>query len=264
MGSHCNGIAEFEVQIPVAPLEMVGKYTEETHGRFYYVLERLENMTQEERLHSLVQAGILNDNLDLADDYCTQPQLREKRARKKMKERPSVYLEEKCEGLEKVIDFFLSSKGGLLKPADEKLLVFLHQIDFWDWEIENLIFSFDNFEERSRAWETTGGIAAYLNNRFGILVKNKTADRVELDRRYREVRRRYKEWWNPDAAKKNEVYAPWEKLVKVVDKWNQLITLCEERVLVAEKHRKTAADLGAQVLPNLDKFRKQAKRSESD
>lgn len=54
-------------------------------------------------------------------------------------------------------------------------------------------------------------------------------------------------------------FRPWEKLTKVVDKWNQLLTLCEERILVAEKHPKTAVDLGAQILLNLDKFRKKVK-----
>lgn len=115
--------------------------------------------------------------------------------------RPSVYLEEKCEGLEKVLDFFLDRQGKLFKPADEKLLVFLHQLDFWDWEIDNLIFSFDNFEERSKAWETKG-LAEYLNNRFGILVKNKLTEKVEYDRAVRQWRERYNEKY------KNEVFAP--------------------------------------------------------
>lgn len=160
-----------------------------------------------------------------------------------MKERPSVYLVEKCDGLEKVIDFFTHLQGSYLKAADEKLLVFLHQIDFWDWEIENLIFSFDNFEERSRAWKG-GSMAEQIGARHGILVKSKISDDADFNRKYR------------SCHEQEVVVAPRENLKVVVEKWNALLSLCEQRVMVSQKGLNTAIHYGAQVLPNLDKYRK--------
>ena len=58
--------------------------------------------------------------------------------------RPSNYLAAKADALSQVITFFKKHDG-----TAHLLAVFLAQIDFWHWEMENLIFSFDTFEERA-------------------------------------------------------------------------------------------------------------------
>ncbi len=86
-------------------------------------------------------------------------------AKKKLEQetgRPSVYLLNKCEAVDKVLDFFLATEGSYCRTLAEKRAVFLAQIDFWDWEIENLIFSFDSFMERVKAWNSTGSLCACL------------------------------------------------------------------------------------------------------
>ena len=65
-------------------------------------------------------------------------------------EKNSLYLLNKCENLQKSLSFF--SGGNYQTPAKIRRTIFLLQIDFWDWELEELIFSFKNFSERSYAW----------------------------------------------------------------------------------------------------------------
>ncbi len=55
------------------------------------------------------------------------------------------------------------------------------------------------------------------------------------------------------------VVAPVNNLNKVIKKWNDLLDLCEEDVLAPKKLLESAVQLGAQVLVNLDKYRKKAK-----
>lgn len=62
----------------------------------------------------------------------------------------SLYLLNKCENLKTALDFF--SGGNHQIPGKIRRTIFLLQIDFWDWELEELIFSCKNFSERSAAW----------------------------------------------------------------------------------------------------------------
>ena len=160
--------------------------------------------------------------------------------------RPSVYLEEKCQCLEKVLDFFLSPKGSFHKPVNEKLLVFLYQLDFWDWEMANLLFSFDNFDERSKAWIENRGMSEYILHHFSILVKQGKWE--EYDRSLDRDIRNYTE---------KPVVAPWELLRNVIEKWNLLLNQCEERIMQSEETMQNAIKLGAQILPNLNKYKKE-------
>jgi hypothetical protein len=158
-------------------------------------------------------------------------------------ERPSVYLTEKCEALEKVLDWIIV--GQHHKGINDKLLSFLSQIDFWDWEMENLLFSFDNFAERSKAWADQAGIQDFLKSKFGMMVKAPFSDQIDLV---------YKREWRKYNEK--EVVAPFEKLNLIIDKWNSVLGVCEDRLFIAEKTAEQYVSLGAQILPNLDKYRK--------
>lgn len=115
----------------------------------------------------------------------------------------SVYLVEKCESLENVLKFMKSNE-----------LRFLAQIDFWDWEMENLMFSFSNFEERSEAWGDRGAVKKKLSA-LGIDVKG--GGKWELQ---------YQTF-----DQKHRVEAPRKKLLEVIGLWNGLIRHCEKHFL---------------------------------
>ena len=71
--------------------------------------------------------------------------------------RPSVYLQERAEDLGRVLDFFLAPHRGQAPGPKEILVVFLSQLGFWEWELDNLIYAFTTFRERATAWEHENG-----------------------------------------------------------------------------------------------------------
>ena len=71
--------------------------------------------------------------------------------------RPSAYLRERCETLGRVLDFFLAPHHGQSAGLDERLVVFLSQIGFWEWELDTLLYAVATFRERAQAWEHAGG-----------------------------------------------------------------------------------------------------------
>jgi hypothetical protein len=159
--------------------------------------------------------------------------------------RPSVYLVEKCETLQTVLNFFLNEDATHGRTANEKLLVFLLQLDFWEWEVDNLIYSFESFATRAASWEHENayGFVNVLKNR-GIAVNIQALGNLKGRRQ--------------DRAKwASRVIAPTESLNNVLAKWNELITRCEERILVPKTERSKMAEWGIELLPDLSRFRKQ-------
>lgn len=157
--------------------------------------------------------------------------------------RVSQYLENKCEALAKAISFFRGDVGGTWKmPGKERRFVFLAQIDFWDWEMDELIYSIESFKQRSQAWEiNTSGLGNMLIQQ-GIPIQEK-----EL---WEAVRNR---WWSG----KNDVVAPVDKVNAVIEAWNNLLALCEETIMKPKKLIKQHKEAyGVACLENLDKFRK--------
>jgi hypothetical protein len=70
--------------------------------------------------------------------------------------RPSVYLVERSQELGRVLYFFLAPHEGRTPGLDERLVVFLAQLGFWEWELDNLIYAFTTFAERMRCIATRG------------------------------------------------------------------------------------------------------------
>lgn len=158
-----------------------------------------------------------------------------------MRERPSAYLEEKCITLEKVLDFFLLTQGSYLTTVNERLLSFLTQLTFWEWEIDNLMFSFASFQERSKAWDFEKGLVEGLQTK-GILVQR------HLFKDLKEKRRRKKGV--------TRVVAPFAHLNKVIEKWNRLLKASEERILLPRSELERVSSFGAQTLLDLSRFRR--------
>jgi len=146
--------------------------------------------------------------------------------------------------LAQVLDFFLAPHRGQSPGIDEMLVVFLSQIGFWEWELDNLLYAFTPFDERSQAWDHENGIGiANALRTQGIWIRLTAVKGFKARRQARAGRRR-------------AVFAPVDELNRVIGRWNQLLDLCEERVLVGPAERQEAVALGAQVLPDLCKFRK--------
>ena len=158
--------------------------------------------------------------------------------------RPSIYLQERAEDLGRVFDFFTAPHRGQAPGAKEMLVVFLSQLGFWEWELDNLIYAFATFEERATAWEHENGfgIANVLRTK-GIWVQTAAVKDLKLKRHVRSERRR-------------GVFAPVASLNKVIAQWNDLLRLCEDRVLISSEEREAAMQSGVQLIPDLSKFRK--------
>jgi hypothetical protein len=158
--------------------------------------------------------------------------------------RPSIYLQERAENLGRVFGFFTAPHRGQAPGAKEMLVVFLAQLGFWEWELDNLIYAFTTFDERATAWEHENGfgIANVLRNK-GIWVRTDAVKDLKLKRQSRSGRGR-------------GVFAPVERLNKVITQWNDLVGLCEERVLISPKERAVALQSGVQLMADLSKFRK--------
>jgi hypothetical protein len=124
------------------------------------------------------------------------------------------------------------------------LVVFLSQLGFWVWELDNLVYAFTTFKERATAWEHANGfgIANSLRTR-GIWVQAAAVKDLKLKRQARSGRQR-------------RVFAPVASLNKVIQQWNDLLGLCELRVLIPREERQEALQSGARLLPDLSKFRK--------
>jgi hypothetical protein len=158
--------------------------------------------------------------------------------------RPSVYLQERAEDLWRVLDFFAAPHRGQAPGAREMMVVFLSQLGFWEWELDNLIYAFTTFEERATAWvhDNGFGIANALRTK-GIWVQTVAVKDLKLKRQARSSRQR-------------EVFAPVTSLNKVIVQWNSLLDLCEQVVLIPPEEREAAIQSGAQILADLSKFRK--------
>ena len=159
-------------------------------------------------------------------------------------EKPSAYLVGKCDCLSKVVDFFVSNNGGYCRTVKDKRTVFLSQIDFWDWEMDELIYSVESFSERSKAWESCLNMRESLS-KLGIPVNQAIVYKIESDR-----------GWNAHAVGKNQVVPPIEALNVVIKKWNKLLKLCEDTLFMERKEIISLGEMGCKFIQSLDKYRK--------
>ena len=156
-------------------------------------------------------------------------------------DRPSKYLLDKVANMSGALHFFWSNEQSNKNSLKEKRLVFLSQIDFWDWEMETLIFSFSNFEDRSKAWTEPGQIELLLRSQ-GILVSNSS------------IRSAGNLPWNNRWKRRGVVYAPIKELNDCIETWNMLLAACEETVILHNVD--DMINLGGNFIHNLDKYRK--------
>jgi hypothetical protein len=125
-------------------------------------------------------------------------------------QRTSLYLVLRAEALLGTINFFASPAGDT-----SRRIQFLAQSDFWEWEIDNLIYSFTNLAERRETWSSPKATLEKLNQ-LGIVLKTKTITRVA---------------WRGGWRTKHDQQrmAPVQLLRQVIERWNALMDLMEEQ-----------------------------------
>ena len=123
--------------------------------------------------------------------------------------RTSLYLVRRAEALIGALKFFANDASN----ATERRLQFLAQSDFWEWELDNLAYSFETLAERSRTW-ASGAAATQKLNSLGVVVDAKIVRRVKWQGgwRVRQDRRRV---------------APTDLLREAVELWNGLVDRVE-------------------------------------
>lgn len=134
----------------------------------------------------------------------------------------SQYLKNKCDNLYQTISYFIGENSSWKRTATEKRLTFLAQIDFWDWEMEELLYSFDSFSKRAELWKEKGLKREFAGNEF--LVRMNQVNEAEWNRSG-------EKYWN------EEVVAPIEELNRTVDRWNKLLDICEKRLFTANANK---------------------------
>lgn len=148
-----------------------------------------------------------------------------------MHERPSKYLVDKCKTLQNAILFFLLGDT-------EKKITFLAQIDFWDWEMDELIYAVQSFSERAQAWIAgRSGVDALLRTK-GIIVKTHKTYAI------------YGRDWK--SKYRNAVKAPIKELNYVITKWHELLGACENSLLAHVPEQ-----FGVHAMKDLGKYKKQ-------
>ena len=134
--------------------------------------------------------------------------------------KPSFYLKNKAETLHEALDYM--TRTSIDKNINERILVFLSQIDFWDWEMEELIFSFKSFNDRAKAWSATDLELLLLNQKF--IINRKTKEKLVniFDA---------KKWRSYYSSGNDKVFAPYDVLNKTIQKWNELLDKCDKKLM---------------------------------
>lgn len=124
-------------------------------------------------------------------------------------QRTSLYLVRRAEALLGALQFFRKGGGDTVS----RRLRFLAQSDFWEWEMENLIYSFVNLAERARTWDADEFAVRKLGH-LGIKLDAKLVKSA-----------RWRGDWRIETN--TQRVAPVELLQQVIDLWNELLALCE-------------------------------------
>lgn len=146
-------------------------------------------------------------------------------------ERPSRFLKSRIENFAEALQFFV--------PMPQRQVAFLLQIDFWDWEMDEILYAVASFGEREKAWRLSGRTADDLLGSRGILLRSKT-------------RKSY-----GAAVQVTKVVAPVAELRSLVDLWNDLIERCEG--LLDRQEIEQTLHAGGKALPDLSNYRKHFK-----
>lgn len=143
-------------------------------------------------------------------------------------QRPSLFLEQRIACFAVTLAFF--SRQTQFKVA------FLLQLDFWDWEMDEILYAVANFSEREKAWRVSGHTAGEMLVAGGIHLKNRAIGS-----------------YGP-SKQSHRVIAPQDDLAKLVTRWNDLLSECER--MLDPNTIAQMAKTGGKALQDLTKYRK--------
>jgi hypothetical protein len=148
----------------------------------------------------------------------------------------SFYLVRRAEALLGALQFFAAPSADTRRK-----LQFLAQSDFWEWELDNLIFSFTNLAERQETWRSARAAVKKLGQ-VGVVVDAKVLKKV----RWRDGR------WGGHTV--GERVAPVDLLRDVLRVWNELIDDVERRFVTPMRDK--AEKWSIQARPDLNSLRR--------
>lgn len=143
-------------------------------------------------------------------------------------QRPSRFLKQRIECFADTLAFF--------SRQTQYKIAFLLQLDFWDWEMDEILYAVANFTEREKAWRVSGHTADEMLIAGGIFLKNRALGS-----------------YGP-STQSNRVIAPLDDLAKLVDRWNDLISECER--MLDPNCTAQLLKVGGKALQDLNKYRK--------
>jgi hypothetical protein len=162
--------------------------------------------------------------------------------------RTSLYLVLRADAVLGALRFFIAGS----RDRTRRQLQFLAQSDFWEWEIDNLIYSFTNLAERSETWRSPRATVEKLGA-LGIVVNAKLLRHATWRSNFHG--RRDVPWsgrWKVEQT--GQRVAPVALLREVVDQWNQVIDAVEAQFIVPMQ--KDAKRWNIQTRRNLSSLRK--------
>lgn len=121
----------------------------------------------------------------------------------------SFYLVQRAQALLAALQFFAAPGVGT-----RRLLQFLAQSDFWEWELDNLIYSFTNLADRQRTWLSTSATIEKLG-KLDIALNAKMVRKISWTQSRWKVRHGERR------------VAPVQLLAEVLAIWSQLLDAAE-------------------------------------
>ena len=153
-------------------------------------------------------------------------------------ERTSVFLESRVTQLRQVVEFFSAKSGA---AGTRRLLVFLTQIEFWNWEFDCLRYAAEGFAGRAVGWRTPpSGVEEGLIE-LGFRVKRHALDAVKDELRTQ-----------PSSVA--SVSVPRKQYDALVVEWNGLLTRAQD--LFDEGRITHDVGTGASIKADLAGYRK--------
>jgi hypothetical protein len=157
----------------------------------------------------------------------------------------SLYLVRRTDALLGALRMFCESRD-----ANRRRLQFLAQSDFWEWEMDNLIYSFTNLSERQKTWRSREATTAKLAG-LDIAVNAKLIRKAFWRHNSGQTEKKLGRW---KITNENTRVAPVALLQEVVNVWNQLIELVSAEFV--EPMQKSVVRFNIQTRRDLTSMRK--------
>ena len=153
-------------------------------------------------------------------------------------ERTSVFLETRVDQLRQAIEFFATKTGA---AGTRRVMTFLTQIEFWNWEFDCIMYAMESFGSRSLGWRTPASGVEPALIELGFRLKRRILEQAK-----EEVR--------SHGSAVATVSVPKRKYNAMVAEWNALLERGED--LFDTGRLEADSSFGATLQSDLARFRK--------